>query len=64
MKSKNNNPRGSADFQRDNADAEKIEPMMPVGHSLSNPTVETPVQIRQGFIGRPVLVVLLEDSLS
>lgn len=37
---------------------EKIAPMVADRHTASHPAVETPVEARQGFLGRPVLLVL------
>lgn len=38
---------------------EKIPPMRADDHSTADPAMETPVEARQGFLGRPVLVVLI-----
>ncbi|MGE7473011.1 hypothetical protein ACQKLX_26520 [Bosea sp. NPDC003192] len=38
---------------------EPIPPMRADVHSDSDPAVETPVEARQGFLDRPVLVVLV-----
>jgi hypothetical protein len=38
---------------------EPIPPMRADIHSDSDPAVETPVEARQGFLDRPVLVVLV-----
>lgn len=35
-----------------------IPPMRADEHSDADPVVETPVEARQGFLGRPVLMVL------
>ncbi|PZU90123.1 MAG: hypothetical protein DI527_14905 [Chelatococcus sp.] len=35
-----------------------IPPMRADDHSDASPAVETPVEARQGFLGRPVLMVL------
>ncbi|KRE00289.1 hypothetical protein ASE63_09460 [Bosea sp. Root381] len=40
-------------------DGEKVPPMRPDDHSSASPAVETPVEARQGFLGRPVLGVLI-----
>ena len=34
-------------------------PMQADDHSTADPAVETPVEARQGFLGRPVLLVLV-----
>lgn len=39
--------------------AEPIPPMRADVHSDADPAVETPVEARQGFLDRPVLVVLV-----
>ncbi|MBN9469615.1 MAG: hypothetical protein J0J10_12655 [Bosea sp.] len=36
-----------------------IPPMRADTHSDTDPAVETPVEARQGFLGRPVLMVLV-----
>jgi hypothetical protein len=36
-----------------------IPPMRADGHSTADPAIETPVEARQGFLGRPVLLVLV-----
>ena len=36
-----------------------IPPMRADDHSDADPAVETPVEARQGFLGRPVLVALV-----
>jgi len=36
-----------------------IPPMRADDHSNADPAVETPVEARQGFLGRPVLAVLI-----
>lgn len=36
-----------------------IPPMRADDHSNADPAVETPVEARQGFLGRPVLMVLV-----
>jgi len=47
------------------ADLEKLrggDPLPPLradDHSDADPAVETPVEARQGFLGRPVLMVLI-----
>lgn len=38
---------------------EPIPPMQADVHSDADPAVETPVEARQGFLDRPVLVVLV-----
>lgn len=37
---------------------DKIQPMRADDHTTADPAVETPVEARQGFAGRPVLLVL------
>ncbi len=37
----------------------KLPPMRADDHSDANPAEETPVEARQGFLGAPVLMVLL-----
>jgi len=36
-----------------------VPPMRADVHTSADPAVETPVEARQGFLGRPVLVVLV-----
>lgn len=36
-----------------------VPPMKADDHSSADPAVETPVEARQGFLGRPVLLVLI-----
>ncbi|GAU85392.1 hypothetical protein [Bosea sp. BIWAKO-01] len=36
-----------------------IPPLRPDDHSAAHPAQETPVEARQGFLGRPVLKVLI-----
>jgi len=36
-----------------------LPPLRADDHSDAHPAVETPVEARQGFLGRPVLVVLV-----
>ncbi|WP_332691206.1 hypothetical protein [Bosea sp. (in: a-proteobacteria)] len=38
---------------------EPIPPMRADTHSNAHPAVETPVEARQGFLGKPVLMVLI-----
>jgi len=38
---------------------DRIAPMRADDHSNANPAVETPVEARQGFLGKPVLMVLV-----
>lgn len=40
-----------------------VEPMRPDRHLTTDPAVETPVEGRQGFLGRPVLAVLVGGLL-
>lgn len=37
----------------------KVPPMRADDHTNANPAVETPVEGRQGFLGAPVLMVLV-----
>lgn len=41
------------------AGGDKIPPMRADDHSDADPAVETPVEARQGFLGAPVLMVLV-----
>ena len=43
--------------------SEPVSPMRPDTHSNTSPAVETPVEGRQGFLGRPVLAVLVGGLL-
>lgn len=36
-----------------------IPPMRPDNHSTEDPAVESPIEARQGFLDRPVLMVLI-----
>ncbi|CAN7149622.1 hypothetical protein LJR009_000056 [Bosea sp. LjRoot9] len=38
---------------------DRIPPMRADDHSDADPAVETPVEARQGFLGKPVLLVLV-----
>jgi hypothetical protein len=38
---------------------EPVPPMRADDHTSADPAVETPVEARQGFLDRPVLVVLI-----
>lgn len=40
-------------------DSTTVPPMRAERHSDVNPAVETPVEARQGFLGKPVLAVLI-----
>jgi hypothetical protein len=40
-------------------DGDRIPPMRADDHSDADPAVETPVEARQGFLGKPVLLVLV-----
>lgn len=40
-----------------------IPPMHPDRHSAAEPAVETPIEARQGFLGMPVLAVLVVGLL-
>ncbi|POR57044.1 hypothetical protein [Bosea psychrotolerans] len=39
-------------------DGGRVPPMRADDHSDADPAVETPVEARQGFLGKPVLLVL------
>ncbi|HEV7260936.1 MAG TPA: hypothetical protein VGN82_24360 [Bosea sp. (in: a-proteobacteria)] len=41
------------------AGGDKVPPMRAQDHSDADPAVETPVEARQGFLGAPVLMVLV-----
>lgn len=41
------------------AGGEKLQPMRADDHTSTNPAEETPVEARQGFLGAPVLMVLV-----
>lgn len=41
------------------AGGDKVPPMRADDHSDADPAVETPVEARQGFLGAPVLMVLI-----
>jgi hypothetical protein len=43
----------------DPAVGNKVPPMRADDHSDADPAVETPVEARQGFLGTPVLMVLV-----
>lgn len=48
--------------KRQTEDAEansRVPPMRADDHTSADPAVETPVEARQGFLGRPVLMVLI-----
>lgn len=59
MTSNYNETRRRAELQSEESDDKKIMPMTADDHSSSRPAIETPVEARQGFLGRPVLVVLI-----
>lgn len=40
-----------------------IPPMRAPDHSDAHPAVETPIEARQGFLGQPVLMVLIGGLL-
>lgn len=48
-----------ADQQREGPGGGLVPPMRADKHSTNDPAVETPVEGRQGFLGRPVLAVLI-----
>jgi len=43
----------------DPATGQTIAPMYPDDHSSTDPAQQTPVEARQGFLGKPVLIVLV-----
>jgi len=47
-----------ADSQSQLQGGEPVSPMRADHHSSADPAVETPIEGRQGFLGRPVLAVL------
>lgn len=49
--------------QGESAGGQAISPMRADPHTNSDPAVETPVEARQGFLGRPVLAVLIGGLL-
>lgn len=48
-----------AQAQSQQRGGDPIPPMQADDHSSAHPAVETPVEARQGFLGRPVLMVLI-----
>ena len=48
-----------AERQTETPGGEAVPPMRPDPHSSAEPAVETPVEARQGFLGVPVLAVLI-----
>ncbi|TCR68237.1 hypothetical protein EV560_10264 [Bosea sp. BK604] len=48
-----------ADLQSELAGGQPMTPLLADDHSSANPALETPVEGRQGFLGRPVLAVLI-----
>lgn len=48
-----------AERQKESPGGEALTPMHPDPHSGADPAVETPVEARQGFLGVPVLAVLV-----
>jgi hypothetical protein len=48
-----------ADVQTGLHGGDKVPPMRADDHSDIDPAVETPVEARQGFLGQPVLMVLI-----
>jgi hypothetical protein len=48
-----------AERQSETPGGAAIAPMHPDSHSSAEPAVETPVEARQGFLGVPVLAVLV-----
>jgi len=52
-----------ANAQEENGPTEAIPPLRADRHSSLHPAVETPVEARQGFLGVPVLAVLVSGFL-
>lgn len=52
-----------ADRQTESPGGGIVAPMHPDRHTTTDPAVETPVEGRQGFLGRPVLAVLVGGLL-
>lgn len=52
-----------ADRQTEGPGGGVVAPMHPDRHTTADPAVETPVEGRQGFLGRPVLAVLVGGLL-
>ena len=49
--------------QSETEGGEALQPMRADSHSTIDPAVQTPVEGRQGFLGRPVLAVLVGGLL-
>jgi hypothetical protein len=49
--------------QSESDGGEAIQPMRADRHSTTDPAVQTPVEGRQGFLGMPVLAVLIGGLL-
>ena len=49
--------------QSETPGGQAITPMRAEDHSNARPAAETPVEGRQGFLGRPVLAVLIDGLL-
>jgi hypothetical protein len=52
-----------AEHQNETPGGDAVTPMHPDPHSSAEPAVETPVEARQGFLGAPVLAVLIVGLL-
>ncbi|WP_156410472.1 hypothetical protein [Bosea sp. Root381] len=52
-----------AERQGETRRGDAVSPMKADTHSSADPAVETPVEGRQGFLGRPVLAVLVGGLL-
>ncbi|MBW4656992.1 MAG: hypothetical protein KME20_28690 [Kaiparowitsia implicata GSE-PSE-MK54-09C] len=52
-----------AERQGEMEGGQAVPPMQADRHSAADPAVETPVEGRQGFLGRPVLAVLVGGLL-
>lgn len=52
-----------AERQSETPGGAAVSPMHPDRHSSADPAVETPVEARQGFLGMPVLAVLIGGLL-
>jgi len=52
-----------AERQNETSGGDAVTPMHPDSHTNADPAVETPVEARQGFLGAPVLAVLVVGLL-
>lgn len=53
------NARERARLQSETEGGEPVAPMRADDHSRSAPAIETPIEARQGYLDRPVLMVLV-----